>query len=59
MTGATNGSGGLSFTDTCYSDPRFTSPTGYWWTFSGSFTDANYDFVGTLTSDSDGNSGLP
>jgi hypothetical protein len=57
MTGSTNGSGGLSFTATYYNDPAFTSPTGYWWTFTGTFTDANLDISGTLN-DSLGQTGL-
>jgi hypothetical protein len=58
LSGSTDGLGNLSFTATYYNDPAFTSPTGYWWSFAGSFTDANYDFAGTLTNSSLGQSGL-
>jgi hypothetical protein len=58
LTGSTDGAGNLTFTSTYYNDPAFTSPTGYWWTFSGSFTDSNYDFSGTLTNSSSSQSGL-
>ena len=48
----------LTFTAYYFHDAAFTSPTGYWWTFSGYFTDANLDITGTLTSSSANQSGL-
>jgi len=58
MTGSTDGLGGLSFTAAYYNDAAFTSPTGYWWSFSGSFIDSNLDISGMLTNSSQGQSGL-
>ena len=59
LTGYTDGMGGLYFTGTYYSDAALTNPTGYWWTFAGSFTDSSLDFSGFLTSDAYHSSELP
>ncbi|MDE2282372.1 MAG: hypothetical protein KGJ92_06330 [Actinomycetales bacterium] len=59
LTGYTDGVGGLYFTGTYFSDSALTNPTGYWWTFAGSFTDSNLDFSGYLTNDKYHSSELP